>query len=1081
MNGPYKGLAAFEDQDLDALLFFGRDQERETVIANLMASRLTILYGASGVGKSSLLRAGVVHELRQTARETGERRGAPEAAVVLFGSWATDPVRGLIEAVADSLEGGLLEGEAARNGPGSLVRALAAASRAVDGDVYVVLDQFEEYFVYHPDTEHDSFATELAEAVRTEGLRANFLVSLRDDALAELDRFAGKLPGLLANTIRVEHLDLQAGRDAIVEPPRRYAALEGEPELQVEESLVAAVLDEVATGRVSIGEAGVGVAETASDVSRIEAPYLQLVMERLWAAEIEAGSGLLRLETLRGLGGSRRIVEAHFDDAMSGLAPEEQEIAARIFGHLVTPSGTKIAHAPPDLAQYAGVEEEGLEPVLSSLAKARILRPSAAAGGETRYEIFHDVLAQPVLGWKRRYESERRLEAERTAAAKRQRRLVAVAAVALTMLAAMVGVTVFALTQRSEAREQASVAHSRELAAGAVSELASDPELGLLLALEAARTRDTPEAESALRQSLLATRAERVLRHGGEPVQTAAVLAGGEVASVAADGVLRRFDGASGRILAEVGGEAPSVAAAFDLTGEHVAVAAPSGLVSILDVLSGETVATVDHGGPVTGLSFGGDGELLVTAGREGGARVWQSTTGEAVAEITGAAALTSAAVNPAGTLVATAGRDGVTRLWATPEGELIREITGHRGVVADVAFSPDGALLVTAGTDGLARVVDVASGGLVATLVGHANALTTASFSPDGQWVLTTSRDHGARIWELETGRLAAPLLGHGDAVAAGAFDPAGETLVTASADGTARIWSTTVDQALSTLTQGSEPVVGAYYTEDGSAVVMGEENGALLVVDAATGSMLASLEGGSPIETLERAGAREVVTAAGTEAVVHDLDGSAPTRSYDHGGRVTAAAASPDGSAVASAGEDGVARVFSTETGEVELELQGHAGPLTDVAFSPDGSLLATAGSDRTARIWNSESGAVELELSGHRDDVASVEFSPDGRFVVTASRDHDARIFEVATRRLVHVLNGHFGAVADASFSPDGRWIVTAGQTPSRIMGGREREVPVLPPWSRRDADERLVRAGQPPDRHSKRGRDGADVRV
>jgi MoxR-like ATPase len=86
---PYKGLAPFEDSTLDALLFFGRERQIEVIVANLMASRLTVLYGVSGVGKTSLLRAGVAHRLRR----------AHDALVVVLASWTGDPVRDLIDAV----------------------------------------------------------------------------------------------------------------------------------------------------------------------------------------------------------------------------------------------------------------------------------------------------------------------------------------------------------------------------------------------------------------------------------------------------------------------------------------------------------------------------------------------------------------------------------------------------------------------------------------------------------------------------------------------------------------------------------------------------------------------------------------------------------------------------------------------------------------------------------------------------------------------------------------------------------------------------------------------------------------------
>src|SRR5439155_7423999 len=117
---PYKGLAPFEDSDLDALLFFGRERESEVIAANLMASRITVLYGPSGVGKSSVLRAGVAHRLRREQ----------EVEVVVFSTWTGDPVSSLIEATGASGD--------------SLADALGEATSYAGGDLYLILDQFEE-------------------------------------------------------------------------------------------------------------------------------------------------------------------------------------------------------------------------------------------------------------------------------------------------------------------------------------------------------------------------------------------------------------------------------------------------------------------------------------------------------------------------------------------------------------------------------------------------------------------------------------------------------------------------------------------------------------------------------------------------------------------------------------------------------------------------------------------------------------------------------------------------------------------------------------------------------------------------
>src|SRR4030095_115503 len=98
---PYKGLVPYSEED--AAFFFGREAEREIITANLMASRLTLLYGASGVGKSSVLRAGVAHSLQQLAPKNLGARGAPEFGVLVFNSWRDNPVEVLERRLNEAL------------------------------------------------------------------------------------------------------------------------------------------------------------------------------------------------------------------------------------------------------------------------------------------------------------------------------------------------------------------------------------------------------------------------------------------------------------------------------------------------------------------------------------------------------------------------------------------------------------------------------------------------------------------------------------------------------------------------------------------------------------------------------------------------------------------------------------------------------------------------------------------------------------------------------------------------------------------------------------------------------------------
>src|SRR5262249_48613511 len=150
-----------------------------------------------------------------------------------------------------------------------------------------------------------------------------------------------------------------------VEPSERVTA---------EPALVESVLDDVAVGKVDLVRAGVGEVRERPADERIEAPYLQLVLERLWEAERENDSPVLRASTLRELGGAEAIVGAHLERALESLSPAQLDVASSVFDHLVTPSGTKIAHRSSDLAGYAAVREDELGPVLNALGRERIVR-----------------------------------------------------------------------------------------------------------------------------------------------------------------------------------------------------------------------------------------------------------------------------------------------------------------------------------------------------------------------------------------------------------------------------------------------------------------------------------------------------------------------------------------------------------------------------------------------------------------------------------------------------------------------------------------------------------------------------------
>jgi WD40 repeat protein/tetratricopeptide (TPR) repeat protein len=431
----------------------------------------------------------------------------------------------------------------------------------------------------------------------------------------------------------------------------------------------------------------------------------------------------------------------------------------------------------------------------------------------------------------------------------------------------------------------------------------------------------------------------------------------------------------------------------------------------------------LQHQGYVMAVAFSLDGKQILTGSRDKTARLWDNQ-GNLIQELTGhQGSVYAVAFSPDGKQILTGSRDNTARLWDN-QGNLIQELTGHQGSVYAVAFSPDGKQILTGSRDNTARLWDN-QGNLIQELTGHQGSVYAVAFSPDGKQILTGSRDNTARLWDNQ-GNLIQELTGHQDLVYAVAFSPDGKQILTGSFDNTARLWDNQ-GNLIQELTGHQDLVSAVAFSPDGKQILTGSRDNTARLWDN-QGKLIQELTGhqDSVIAVAFSPDGKQILTGSrDNTARLWDNQGNLIQELTGHQDSVIAVAFSPDGKQILTGSRDNTARLWDNQ-GNLIQELTGHQDSVIAVAFSPDGKQILTGSRDNTARLWDNQGNLIQ-ELTGHQDLVYAVAFSLDGKQILTGSRDNTARLWD-NQGNLIQELTGHQGSVYAVAFSPDGKQILT-----------------------------------------------------
>jgi len=998
-RNPFPGLRSFSAAESDR--FFGRGDQIAEVLRRLHRHRFLAVIGASGSGKSSLIRAGVIPALDKRLRT---RSGSGWRVVVMTPGNA--PLTRLAQTLAESgapdsdglepaLRVNMLEATLRRGALG----LIQAVQEARDGNnLLLLVDQFEELFRVRPrageaQDQAAAFVRLFLEASAQRELPIYVLLTMRSDFLGDCVRFQGLPEAINKGQYLIPNLTREQRREAIAGPIRLRGA-------HIAARLLNRLLNDVG--------------EESSQLTR-----LQHALMRTWDYWLAHRQGDQPLDLLhyQAIGTLEHALEQHADEAWEELREERRRhIAETIFKRLTEqgPDRREIRH-PTTLGDLCAVTEQPLDVILPVVDVFRhrdrgflLPGPETPLDEESLLDIAHESL---IRDWRRL----RLWVDEETQSAEEYLRLVERMvrfeagkdthlhnpALGLALQWRECNHPNSAWAQRYDCRfdaamrflDQSEAAHHR---AEAEREAAQQRELEQARALAAEQEQRFQEQRRAARRLRFFALALLVVFAGAVAAAIDAWLAGRRAAYQA------RESAARGQAMAAVNNLDVDPERSVLLGLQAVATTYRSdGHVTELafDALNQAVQAAVarpvldGHTRGVLAVAFTAGPDRLVSAGRDGQVLLWDTSTRKPTAKYNFSdKGLRVLATSVDGTRLAVAGEDGSVLLWTVPGGRS-HSLTGTGGGVAALAFSPDGRLLAGAGNAGTVQLWEVTTGALLHRLEGHRGQVSVLAFRPDGARLASAGWDGTVRLWDPASGTAEGVLPGHSGELAALAYSPDGSRLASAGWDREVRLWD-----GLS-----GAPV----------AVLRGHRDAVLTLAFSADNRWLAS--GGRD--------ARVQVWRAGNGEIGPGLAA--------HTGSILALAFDPAGTQLASAGADGKLHLWDPETDRERAVLFGHPDWVNAMAFSEDGRMLASGGDDGRIVLWHLQQVNRGLPaLTGFVPWQGRYVISPDGSRI--AFLDHGTiKILNPLDGRLLRVLSGIDPGSDRLAFSEDGRRLAAAAE--------------------------------------------------
>jgi len=1086
LENPFVGLRPFESDE--SHLFFGREEQSAALLQRLHRHGFVAVVGASGCGKSSLVRAGLVPKLKAgflvedrdrwlvAIARPGDAPLANYAAAIDSVLPAKDP-RSLDTAVRTEFETG---------GRRAVLELLSRCLSESGANLLLLVDQFEEIFRFRSRAqttrlreEAGDFVSLLLSLASEQRLPVYVVITMRSDFIGDCDAFPGLPEALNESQYLVPRLTRGQLRAAIEGPIRLHGAA-------IQPVLVDRILNDAGDNRDHL-------------------PVLQHALMRAWQFWRKEGRGAIDVVHYVKAGTLSEALSNDADEAISGMSSDELELTETLFRALTDTDGSnRRVRRPAYVSEIQAITHTSPEAILGIVDRFRsagraFLMCSAAPGGtDTLLDISHESLirqwerlrswvdqekesrdhylrlvdqalrhakgqegllrdpalstaldwrssSRPSASWAARYhgdfdeamrfldESASERERERSEREAKERleksaRRMRWGLWAVAGLAAVLGGLVwFALRAAREA-------DSSRLALHALSHADGELDLALLWSAEAYGVAPTIEAANSLLTVLARALHLNRFLHGHEGSVQAVVFVPRThiLASASRDGSLFLWDVETGTSSPVHGTAGEVQALAVHPAGRFLATADNAGRVILWDVerrAASRTIAVSDRS--VSSVAFSPDGERVASGGSNGSILLWDLETDEPETLATGLAEVQSLAFAPNGRILASGHETGAVILWDLDSGKKIGEPREQASSVQSLAFHPEGELLASAHYDKTVAIWKTKEASLAGVLSGHQEPVRSVAFSPDGKLLASASNDGVILLWDcksLEEPEKAKPrdrLTGHGSKVQSVAFSDDSQHLASGGSDQKVILWDME-ERTLheKTIRLGSPVRSLAFDPEEGRLAAL-DPKGVIRIVDLGTDQVVDEIVArDSEGVFFSREQELLVATDADKALRVVNVESERVVR-YGPPGRVRSVAISADTSLLATGIQNGEASLIAVwGPSRLQRVFDEKKAVVKSVAFSPDGSLLAYARESDVV-LRDMQSGDERGRLStGGVTSLNSVVFDGTGGRIASVTADDVIWLWDVNSRQPLGPPLTGHKRLASVAFSHDGR---------------------------------------------------------